>query len=157
MSLNRESREEVLRRLIAAGDALLGRVPALLQESDGAKALAKEAARYLKGQGGPDALKGWREEALARALASCVAMLDRAPAILQDTPDGGALAGEVDAYLDDVREYMASLVKHTWPPGEAPPGIADIQAELKEVEKEERKATRNKRKAAARKGGRRAN
>ena len=96
-----------------------------------------------------------REEVLARLLAGALGLLDRTPALLQDTAEGGEFAGEIDGLIDDCREFMGSLVKTQWAPGEAPPGVEALQAEVREAQAEvaaaERKANRNKRKAGARK------
>lgn len=84
-----------------------------------------------------------------RLLAGALALLKRTPALLQDDAEGGAFAGEIDAFVADNEDFVVQLVQTKWAPGEAPPGVEEVQGELKELEAERRKQARNKRKAAA--------
>ncbi len=77
--------------------------------------------------------KSDREAALATLLAEALAML----------PENE----EAEALKNRARDLLITLVRTPWTPDDAPPGIPEVQAELREVANEEAKRQRNRRKA----------
>lgn len=77
-----------------------------------------------------------REERLA-------ALLTRAIVMLPDTPEAAAL--RVDA-----QEYMIDLLATQFDPGEAPPGVEQLQQDVTEAVLDDERKARNRRKAGRR-------